>query len=797
MSTALKKWNDTALSVDERLDALLDAMSLDDKLFQLGAFWEKEPADDPLGDNTDGQSHDVAPMEHELAATRLDWDTTTAHGLGQLTRPYGSDPQTVPEGRAKLVRLQRAVQASSAFGIPALAHEECLTGFTAMGATVYPAAIAWGATWRPELIEQMGAAIGRDLRSVGIHQGLSPVVDVVRDYRWGRVEETCGEDPYLVGTLGTAYVKGVQSEGVLATLKHFVGYPAARAGRNHAPVSIGRRELEDLLMPPFEMAVREGGVASVMNSYSDVDGEPPAASRTLLTEVLRDRWGFEGTVVSDYWSVKFLGTMHRVAGSDKVAAAMAIEAGLDVELPETGCYLALRSAVEEGLVSEQVIDTAARRVLRQKIELGLLDLEWDAEKDADPTYDLDSAANRRVARQLAEESVILLENDGILPLARDSKVAVVGPTWTDVRSFMGCYSFPNHVMSRYADGGTGLDIASIPDALAEILDHRPTYAKGCGFLDGTDEELAQAVESVRDADVAIVTIGDIAGLFGGGTSGEGCDTVDLALPGRQGELLEAVLQTGTPTILLLVTGRPYALGDYASRCAAIVQAFMPGVEGATAIAGVLSGELNPSGRLPVAIPRHKGGQPGSYLAPPLAWYTDTISNLDPRPLYPFGAGESYTTYELSEPEVSAAQIPVDGTVEYSVVVTNTGERDGAEVVQLYLQDPWAEVVRPLKQLIGYVKVDLAAGESKRVTFTVHADRTSFIGKDFDRIVEPGEILLSAGHSSENRIQATSVHLVGDRRVVEEGRVLLTPVRVSPALTDRESVPSRGRTLPVG
>lgn len=772
-------WHDTSLTVDERTDALLSAMTLQDKIFQLGSFWERNATEDPMGDNADSKTHDVAPMESEFAQTRLDWDTTTEHGLGQITRPYGSDPQTVAQGREKLVRLQKQVLERSAFGIPAVAHEECLTGFTALGATVYPASIAWGATWRPELINQMAQAIGSDLRAVGVHQGLSPLLDVVRDYRWGRVEETCGEDPYLVGTLGTAYVQGLQSQGVMATLKHFVGYPNSRAGRNHAPVSAGVRELENLLLPPFEMAVREGGVASVMNSYSDVDGEPPAASYRLLTEILRDRWGFDGTVVSDYWSVKFLGTMHRIAATDMEAAVLSLSAGMDVELPETGCFIALERAVDEGILDPAIVDVACRRILRQKVALGLLDPDYNVELDADPHYDLDSARNREVARRVAEESVVLLKNNGILPLSRTSRAAVIGPTWTDVRSYLGCYSFPNHVLSRFEGAGNGLEITSLVDALSEIFDETPAFVEGTGFLDGSDEDLAAAVAAARSSELAVVTIGDIAGLFGGGSSGEGCDVADLGLPGRQGELLEAVLDTGTPTVAVLVTGRPYALGKYADRCAAIVQAFMPGVEGSDAIAGVLSGRLNPSGRLPISIPDDKGALPGTYLAEPLAWFTDSISNLDPRPLFPFGAGESYTSFELADPAASAGEISVDGTVEYTVTVRNTGTRDGSEVVQLYVQDPWAEVVRPLKQLVGYLKVDLAAGEARRVRFTLHADRFSFVGRDYQRIVEPGEILLSAGHSSEDRLAPTSVTLVGERRVVREGRVLVTPAVSEP------------------
>lgn len=770
-------WQNTSLSDEERVDALLGAMSLEEKIHQLGSFWARDPeaevpAPEPSGEGGDG--HEVAPMENAFAADSLSWEESIEGGLGHLTRVWGTDPLELAEGAAKLKKMQAEVRGRNAFGIPAIVHEECLTGFTAYRATVYPAAIAWGATWNPELVAEMATRIGEDMSALGVHQGLSPLLDVVRDYRWGRVEETCGEDPYLVGSLGTAYVKGLQAAGVMATLKHFVGYPASRGGRNHAPVPMGPRELEDVMLPSFEMAVREGGVDSVMNSYSDIDGVPAAASRHLLTEVLRERWGFTGTTVSDYWSVRFLEKMHRVAADEVEAGALALNAGLDVELPETTCYAGLAEAVERGLVTEETIEAAARRVLLQKARFGLLDPDW--EPIVDESRDLDSAANREVARRMAEESIVLLKNDGILPLRARSGAAVIGPVWEEVRSFMGCYAFPNHVLARYEDGRTGLEIETLPEALGSVLD-APLFVRGTGFMDGTDEEIAEAVEAAKRSELAILTLGDIAGMFGGGTSGEGCDVASLDLPGRQGELLDAVLATGTPVVLVLVTGRPYALGRYAERCAAIVQAFMPGVEGSGAIARVLSGEVAPSGRLPIAIPNTPGGQPGTYLQPPFGWESEGISNIDPRPLYPFGHGISYTSFDYSEPRVSEEAIGLDGTVEYSLTVTNTGERAGAEVVQMYASDPVAEVVQPLKRLIGFEKIELGAGESARVTFTISADMFSFTGIDMQRIVESGQILLSAGRSSEDRLEPTSIMLEPGRRIVGEGRTLVVPVRV--------------------
>lgn len=781
-------WHDTTRSAEERVEALLAAMTLAEKVGQLGSYWPRqEPA--PSADSGDTVGGEVAPMENAFAG-RPGFEVTAQDGLGQLTRIFGSAPIEPLDGVRKLADLQRAVMDLNRFGIPAVAHEECLTGFTAYRATVYPAAIAWGATFDPDLIERMARRIGQDMRALGIHQGLSPLLDVVRDYRWGRVEETMGEDPYVVGTLGTAYVQGLQSAGIMATLKHFVGYPAGRAGRNHAPVTMGRRELEDVMLPPFEMAVREGGVASVMNSYSDIDGVPPAASVELLTTVLRERWGFTGTVVSDYWAVAFLHLMHKVADSLAEAGAQALTAGLDVELPETGGFYHLVELVRTGRLDEALVDRAARRVLLQKARLGLLDEGWDPDAQG-AAIDLDSPANRALAREVAEASIVLLDNPvAALPLGTTpGRIAVIGPCADDPLTFMGCYAFPNHVLARYGDLGTGIEVPTLVDAVrAEFPSTLVTYEQGVPVLpaqqptqSGQAQQptgIAAAVAAAAAADVVVLAVGDRAGMFGTGTSGEGCDAVDLSLPGDQRDLVEAVLATGTPVVLVVVSGRPYSLGAVASRCAAVVQAFMPGEEGGSAIAGVLSGRLNPTGKLPVGVPNHPGGQPGTYLVAPLSWFSEGISNLDPRPLYPFGHGLSYTSFALSDLDLSATEVPVDGSVTVSVSVTNTGQRPGAEVVQLYVHDAYASVVRPVKQLVGYAKVHLEPGQRRRVSFDLHADRVSFTGVDQRRIVEPGVVELSVGTSSEDRPLVAEVTYTGAVRHVGEGRVLTTPVTLA-------------------
>ncbi|MEV0283002.1 glycoside hydrolase family 3 N-terminal domain-containing protein [Kribbella sp. NPDC050820] len=781
-----RPWLDPALAPDKRAELLLQAMTPAEKVAQLGSRWAgNDMADHELPEE---ETINVAPMEDVFAAGgSLSLEEASRHGLGHLTRVWGSVPQSVEHGVEELIRQHHVVLEGSRLGVPALVHEECLTGFTTYGATVYPASIAWGATFDPALVERMAAAIGRDMAAVGVHQGLSPVLDVVRDYRWGRVEETIGEDPYLVAMLGSAYVRGLQSAGVVATLKHFAGYSASRAGRNHGPVSMGRRELLDFILPTFETAIATADAGSVMSSYSDIDGLPASADPWLFTDVLRTEWGFGGTVVSDYWAVPFLSSMHRVASDNADAGVVALTAGTDVELPDTIGFAGLLEKVQSGVVSEELVDRAARRLLLQKVKLGLLDPDWTPEGSVRAGgVDLDSAENREIAQRLAERSVILLDAGTALPLATGlRKIAVVGPCAADPRTLMGCYAFPNHVLPRYPDRGFGIDVPSQIDALRnEIGDAELVHAKGCEVTGDDRSGIEAAVAAARDAELCIAYVGDRSGLFGHGTSGEGCDAEDLRLPGVQGELLDQLLDTGTPVVVVVVSGRPYALGDFADRLAGLVQAFLPGQEGAAAIAGVLSGRIVPSGKLPVQIPRHVGGQPGTYLQPALGSVESAgISGLEARPLFPFGYGASYTSFEVGDLRVSATEIGSDGEFTATVRVRNTGDRAGDEVVQLYLHDVVARIARPLKQLTGFARVSLEPGEAADVTFRVHADRTAYTGPDLQRIVEPGDVEVMIGTSSLDLPCRAFVRVTGDVRVVGHDRVLTTPVELTPVVTE--------------
>lgn len=741
--------------VSQRVRELHARMTVPEKLAQIVGYWVDEGGEV------------VAPMQGEMARASL-LEDFTRDGVGHLTRVYGTRPVDPVERAAWLWAEQRRLRTQTRLGIPALVHEECLTGLAAWKAATFPTPLAWGASFDPALVRQMGGLIGGSMRELGIHQGLAPVLDVIRDPRWGRVDECIGEDPYLVGVVGTAYVMGLQGAGVHATLKHFVGYSASQAGRNHAPVHAGPRELADLLLPPFEMAVLDGGARSVMNAYTEVDGVPMAADPTYLTTLLRERWGFDGVVVADYFAVAFLHVMHAVARDKGDAAAQALAAGIDVELPTGDAFLEpLAARIAAGLVDEGLVDRAVLRALAQKEELGLLDETFAGEPPA--AVDLDSPAHRDVARRLAEESVVLLANDGVLPLlgpgrGAPSRVAVVGPNADSTAALMGCYSFANHVLAHHPQVPLGFSVPTVAAGLAAELagsGAQIVTARGCE-VEGEDRSgIAHAVEVTRGADVAVVVVGDRAGLFGRGTVGEGNDAEDLELPGVQRALVEALVATGTPVVLVLVTGRPYAIGWTTGpgfRPAAVLQAFFPGEEGGTALAGVLSGRVNPSGHLPVSMPRSAGAQPYSYLQPILGGPSE-VTSTDPTPAYPFGHGLSYTTFEHTDLVVDA-EVPAGGTLTATVTVTNTGDRAGQDVVQLYARDVWASVTRPVAQLLGFHRVALDPGERACVRFDVPTTRLAFSDRSLTRVVEPGTVELWVGPSCVERATAATTELVG-------------------------------------
>jgi beta-glucosidase len=714
-------------------------MSLEEKLAQIVGYWL-----DQVGV--------VAPMQSEMAAgqkSASELSEVTRHGLGHYSRVYGTRPVEPAERAAWLWNEQRRLKRETRLGIPALVHEECLTGLAAWKAATFPTPLAWGASFDPELVLEMGAIIGRSMKSLGIHQGLAPVLDVVSDPRWGRVDECISEDPYVVGTIGTAYVQGLQGAGVHATLKHFIGYSASRAGRNHAPVHAGPREIADVYLPPFEMALLDGGAKSVMNSYADIDGEPVAASAAYLTGILREKLGFEGVVVADYFAVGFLEVMHAVVANRGEAAALALEAGIDIELPTGDAYLQpLAARIRAGEFDEAYVDRAVLRALAQKEELGLLDA--DAYEDEPPvSIDLDSPEHQALARKLAEESLILLSNDGVLPLdaakSAPRKIAVIGPNSHRAEALQGCYSFANHVLAHHPEFPPGVEIPTIRDALelayADRGEVEIVFAEGCTIEGDDTSGFVEAVQAAVAADVAVVVVGDQAGLFGRGTVGEGNDTESLDLPGVQRELVDAIVATGTPVVMVLVTGRPYmldwALDGVGVKPSAVLQAFFPGEGGGLAIADVITGKVNPSGRLPLSLPRSAGAQPYSYLHPILGGPSD-VTAADSTPLRPFGFGLSYTSFDYSDFDVDREAV-AGSTFTARVTATNVGSLRGTDVIQVYGHDIVGTIARPVVQLLGYARVELAPGEGVRLEFAIPTGRFAFTDRRMRKVVEPGDV----------------------------------------------------------
>ncbi|HEX7524825.1 MAG TPA: glycoside hydrolase family 3 N-terminal domain-containing protein [Gaiellaceae bacterium] len=763
-------YRDPARTVDDRVEDLLARMTVDEKVAQLGSRWVFE----------------LAGADGRLAPGR---DHLLQHGIGQVTRISGASSLR-PEQAAELANaLQRHLVDETRLGIPAIAHEEICSGLMARDATIFPQAIGLASTWEPTLVEALADTIRTQMRATGLHQGLGPVLDVCRDPRWGRLEETFGEDPYLVGRMGVAFVRGLQGEdiasGVVATAKHLVGYGASEGGMNWAPPHIGARELRDVYLHPFEAAVRTTRVRSVMNAYNELDGIPCAADSTLLTTILRDEWGFEGCVVSDYFSIRQILECHQFAVDAQDAGVKALEAGMDVELPSSDCYgELLLDAVDSGLVSTETLDLAVRRVLRTKFALGLFEQPFvDTAKTAAAS---DTGSHRELARDIARKSLVLLRNDGTLPLRTGGpSVALIGPCADDVRNLFGDYAYPAHVESirdvlesgqgavspsllgGFDISGGSLEAPTVLDALRTHLGEHVRFEQGCEVGGEARDGFEAAVELARSSDVAVMVMGDKSGLTSDCTSGESRDVSSLELPGVQAELVAAVAATGTPVVLVLVAGRPYGGAALHEQCAAVLLAWLPGQEGAAAIAETLVGVVSPGGKLPITYPRSSGQIPvfyGHKISGGISHWKGDYVDGPAAPLYPFGYGLSYTSFALEEAAVRQAEVSWAETITVDVKVTNTGDRAGDEVAQLYVRRRHASVTRPVLELKSFVRVELAAGDSRRVTFDVPVAQLGFHGRDLDYVVEPGVVELLVGTSSAELVRAGSVTIVADASV---------------------------------
>lgn len=763
--------------IDDRVQDLLSRMTLPEKLAQMHALW--------LVLSEDGE-HKMRPDASNDFSTgdpaRV--KTLFAHGLGQITRPLGTFGVDPRDGVRALNRFQKDIIEGTRLGIPVMSHEECLSGLMAQGATLFPTPLSMAATWNPDLIEQVGRAIGAECRSIGCHQGLAPVLDVSRDARWGRTEECFAEDPYLTGVFAMRYVQGLQGadRSFLATLKHYVGHSASEGGRNHAPVHLGPRELADDFMLPFEMTVKGADAASIMPAYHDIDGEPLHASRHLLTEVLRNQWGFDGLIVADYIGVTLLETHHAIASDKGEAAAIAFKAGLDVELPSNECTPHLETALARGQISMDEIDDVVRRVLTEKFRIGLFE---------NPYADENAIALRTpealdLAREVATQGTTLLENDGVLPFALKTKLAVIGPTADDPLALLGDYAFPVHLINSDATTDTAhvvTPLAGLRDALG---DDNVSFAQGCYILEtrgsgapvfpgdmadhaslslnspvSTRTDLiAEAVAAATAADVAVLCLGDLSGIFQTGTVGEGSDVDTLELPGVQQQLLDAVLETGRPVVVVLSSGRPYNLGGREKDLAAYVMTHFSGEQGGRALADVLTGVVEPSGRLTISVPRSAGACPYHYnhkfksAGTPIARHFGSD--------YPFGHGLSYTSFVYSDLELASPEVPiVGGDVVVSFKVSNTGTRRGVDIPQLYVRDLVASTVRPIKELKCFARVLLDPGQTAKVTLTVPTDMLNFTGSHGARMVEPGQFDIMIGASSASIHLRATVDLTGE------------------------------------
>jgi len=656
-------------------------------------------------------------------------------GVGAV---FGLSQSLEPKQAAEIAnKLQKVAAEETRLGIPILLAEEALHGHFARGATIFPQAIGMASTWDPDLVGEIGSFIAEETRAVGGHQVYSPVLDIARDPRWGRTEETYGEDPYLASRLAVAMVKGLQGENladghsIVSTPKHFGGHGEPLGGRDSNMEGITERDLREIHLLTFQAAVEEAGALSVMSAYSMIDGIPCTANKKLLTEILHQEWGFEGYVVSDAYSIEGLHAKHHVAADQKEAIKQAVEAGLDAHLWDTGFTGPLAELVREGRVAEETVDRAVRRILRVKFLLGLFENPYvDPERAA---RICDSQEHRELALRAAWESIVLLKNEGdLLPLNKGTKsILVTGPNADNPRNQLGDYSGWSPVVTVLE----GIKAKVSPDA--EVC-----YVKGCDVKGTSTEGIAEAVEAARESDVAIVVVGG-SSWTAEGTSGEGADRATLNPPGVQEELLKAIYGTGTPIVMVLINGRPLTINWAVEHVPAIVEAWYPGEEGGNAVADVLFGDYNPEGKLPITFPRTVGQLPLYYNYKPSGRAYDYVFTSG-KPMFEFGYGLSYTKFEYTDLVITPERVGPRGKVKVSVEVQNVGHREGDEVIQLYLNDMVSSVVTPLKELKGFKRMALDVGEKRTIEFTLTPDQFSLLDRHLERVVEPGTFEVMIG-----------------------------------------------------
>lgn len=745
--------------IDVRVNDLLARMTLEEKVAQIITIWDNKP--------------EIFDEKGEFDPAKM--SAKFPNNIGQFARPSDAkgpaSPRTTPgrdiRGTIRLVNaLQKHAVTQTRLGIPILMHEEGLHGYAALDATSFPQAIALASTRDPDLLRDINAVIGREIRARGVHLALSPVVDVARDPRWGRIEETFGEDPYLAGEMGVAAVEGLQGTSkadrlgpgkVFATLKHLTGHGQPESGTNVGPANISERALRENFFPPFEQVVKRTGIQAVMASYNEIDGVPSHANKWLLTDILRGEWGFNGAVVSDYYAIEEMAKRHNIAKDNKGAAILALAAGVDSDLPTGAAFSTLVASVRDGTVSQSAVDQAARRMLELKFRAGLFENPY-----ADPEAAVkvtNNAEARALALKAAQRSITLLKNDGTLPLTlgnRKQTIAVIGPS-ANVARLGGYYGQPPVTIPILQ--GIKNKVGSKANVIfaqgVKITEDDDWWGDEVKLADPAANRvlIAEAVERAKTADHIILAIGDTEQ-----TSREGWaethlgDRDSLDLVGEQQELFDALKALGKPVTVILINGRPASINKIAVEANAILEGWYLGEQGGNAVADVLFGDVNPGGKLPVTIPRSVGQLPFVYNHKPTARRGYLFA--DKSALYPFGFGLSYATFEMGEPVLSAPNMRKDGSVTVTVAVKNTSTRTGDETVQIYVRDKISSVTRAVKELKAFKRITLAPGESRNVAFTLSTDAFHFWNDKMQRVVEPGEFEIMAGSNSVDVKTAT-------------------------------------------
>ncbi|MHA1728330.1 MAG: glycoside hydrolase family 3 N-terminal domain-containing protein [Promethearchaeota archaeon] len=754
-----QNYKNPELSIDSRVEDLIARMTLEEKVNELNLIVDlnskkimsKMDAEDVTAiielfslDSSNGISFELPGgsvwdedgnfSEENAKKAFTEFGRSAVWGMA-----VGPEPKRMAEIANS---IQKIIREETRLGIPALICSEGLHGHTANGATIFPQAIGMASTWNPELIQNIGSAIADEARAVGVFNLWHPVLDVSRDPRWGRTEETYGEDALLAAKMGVAMVKGLQGDKdsinkkTIATLKHFGGHGSPLGGRDSNMVGMSTRDMYEYHLVPFRSAVEEAGALSIMPAYHALDGIPCTSNSWLLDEVLRQQWGFEGFTVSDAGALEHLRIKHAVVADQKEAIKLALEAGLDMHNNGSNFREPLVEMVEAGLVAVETVDKALRRILRIKFILGLFDEPFVDPSKAEEI--VNSQAHKDLALETARQSIVLLKNtDGILPLSKQlGSVLITGPNADDIRNQLGDYS-------------GSAPVVSILEGIKEKIDEHTEvrYVKGCGLKYIEEENISEAAAAAKESKLVIAVVGGSSAIGKNITCGEAFDRATLGLPGRQQELLESIFETGTPLIVILVNGRPLTINWAVEHVPAIVEAWYPGQEGGHAVADILFGDVNPSGKLPITFPREVGQLPLFYNQKP-SGRKNQYNDLDEQgPLFAFGHGLSFTTFEYKNLEIVPSIITPAGTVSISLDVQNTGKIEGDEIVQLYLNDVVSSVVTPTIELKGFERVSLAPGETKKVSFQLGQKELALLNRHLEWIVEPGWFAVMVGNNS--------------------------------------------------